>query len=435
MKKVLFWLLVISGTMTAVQAQTNLGTKQKQTLSLSLEQAQQYAVENNRTIKEAGIAAKQAEQTKWVAISNYLPQANASYSQTGYFVDSIFIPLFGGNIPMKSSSSVNIQVSQAILNLNILVGIQLSKLGLQMSENMIEQTALTVKQNVNTSYYSILLLENNKQILEKNLANVRILAKATRDKVKVGIGEPLEADQVDVTVANLENTLQSTERNIEVAYNSMRLLLGLGAADELKLTSDLSSLMDKTNTFELLVQSFQIDQNIDKKNSDLSLEIYKKQYQSAVASIMPTLSLGYVHTEKIMKSTFDMQPKDTYSFSASMPLFAGGKNYANIRKAKLACLSSQLENDQLKDQLLLQEKQLRYNLKSAQASYEIQKKNIEVSQRVFDNITRKYQQGLTSSLELTMANNNLLTAQGNYINAIMTLLSAQDALQKLLGTL
>ena len=65
----------------------------------------------------------------------------------------------------------------------------------------------------------------------------------------------------------------------------------------------------------------------------------------------------------------------------------------------------------------------------------LQKKNIEVSQRVFDNISKKYEQGLSSSLELTMANNNLLTAQSNYVNSVMSLLNAQDALQKLLGTL
>jgi len=78
---------------------------------------------------------------------------------------------------------------------------------------------------------------------------------------------------------------------------------------------------------------------------------------------------------------------------------------------------------------------LRYNLKSAQESFELQKKNIEVSQRVFDNITKKYDQGLSSSIELITANNNLLTAQSNYVNSVMTLLSSQDALQKLLGTL
>lgn len=63
------------------------------------------------------------------------------------------------------------------------------------------------------------------------------------------------------------------------------------------------------------------------------------------------------------------------------------------------------------------------------------KKNILVSKRVFENISKKYEQGLSSSLELTNASNSLLTAQGNYIGAVMNLLTAKDELAKLLGEL
>jgi len=418
-----------------VQAQTNPQKEQKQSLSLSLDQAQQYALENNRTIKKADIAIKQAELSKWAAISNFLPQGNASYSYTGYFIDSIYINAFHLSIPMTPSSSMNFQVTQSIFNLNYVVAIQLSKLGLQMSENAMEQTELSIKQSINTSYYSILLLENNKQILDKNLANVHILAKAVQSKVKVGIAEPTEADQIELTVANLENTLQSTERNIEMAYNSMRFLLGFDVNDELILTGSLSDLTGNKNTLELLVQPFELDNNLDLKSSKLSLEMNRKQYQLSMASLMPTFSAGFLHMEKFSQSAFDMAPKNSFSFSASMPLFTGGRNAANIRKAKLAYYSAQIDHDMAIDNLLIQEKQLRYNLKSMQEGFDIQKKNIEVSQRVFDNVTKKYEQGLSSSLELTIANNSLLTAQNNYINSIMSLLNAQDALQKLLGTL
>jgi outer membrane protein TolC len=280
-----------------------------------------------------------------------------------------------------------------------------------------------------------LVSEHSKNILKKNLDNVRVLAEATRIKVNVGIGEQTEADQMEVTVANLENTLQSTERNIEMAYNSLRLLLGIGADDRLTLTSKLSELTDKTNSYELLLEPFVLENNIDMKTSDLSVDLSEKQLKSSIYSSLPTISAVYQRNEKLLKGAFDITLKNTLVLSANMPLFTSGKNSANVKKAKLALQSTQLDNELAKDQLLIQEKQLRYNLKSAQASYEIQKKNIEVSQRVFDNITKKYEQGLSSGMELTMANNNLLTAQSNYVSSVMSLLSAQDALQKLLGIL
>jgi len=433
MKKTVIWTVIACCSFSTAIAQNSPAQGAAQSWSFSLDEARQFALEHNRNIQKAGLAVKEAQAAEWAAIANYLPQTNATMSYTNYMGTELNI--MSSVIPMESSSTLTFQASQAVFNANVLVGIQLAKLSSQMSQKAVEQTGLTIKNNVNMAYYAILVSEDNKKILEKNLANVKVLAKATHDKVKVGIGEQTEADQMDVTVANLENTLQTTERTIEMAYNSMRLLLGVGVNDDLKLTDTLAQLTERRNSYELLATPFIVSNNTDMQLSDLNLELSKKQLKSTYASMLPSLSAVYQHNEKLVSSKFDMTMKNMFVLSASVPLLVGGKNAASVKKARFAVESSQLDNQLAKDQLLIQEKQLRYNLKSAQSAYNIQKKNIDVSQRVFDNITKKYEQGLSSSLELTTANNNLLTAQSNYINSVLSLLDAQDALLKLLGEL
>jgi outer membrane protein TolC len=83
----------------------------------------------------------------------------------------------------------------------------------------------------------------------------------------------------------------------------------------------------------------------------------------------------------------------------------------------------------------MQEKQLRFNLKNAIESYELQKEAVDVSQRVFESVSRKFQQGTASSLDVTVASSDLLQAQTNYINAMMQVFTAQTELEKLLNTL
>ena len=39
--------------------------------------------------------------------------------------------------------------------------------------------------------------------------------------VKVGMAEQTAADQLEVQVGTMENTIRSVERNIELAYNSL----------------------------------------------------------------------------------------------------------------------------------------------------------------------------------------------------------------------
>lgn len=433
MKKTLVVLFVAFSAFATVRAQEATVQEVSKSWSFSLEQAKQHALEYNRSMKKAGLAVEQAQAAKWMAIANYLPQSNASVSYQNFLGANLEI--MGQTIPMSPSSTLNVQVTQAIFNANILVGIQLAELSKLMTNTALQQTVLAVKQNVNLVYYSILISEENKSLIEKNLENIRTLTKMTHAKVKVGIGEQTEADQMDVTLANVENTLKSVERNIEMAYNSMRLLLGIEAKDVLTLTDQLHSLTEKRNSYELLIQPFNLNENLDMQASDLSLQMSHKQVRSSVASMLPTISAAYQHAEKLKSSGFDMTMKNTLVVTASVPLFVSGKNASGLKKAKLAYQSSQEDYNQVRDQLLIQEKQMRYNLRNAQESYEIQKKNIDVSQRVFDNITKKYEQGLSSSLELTMANNNLLTAQSNYIGAILNLLDAQDSLQKLLGIL
>jgi outer membrane protein TolC len=85
------------------------------------------------------------------------------------------------------------------------------------------------------------------------------------------------------------------------------------------------------------------------------------------------------------------------------------------------------------DQLLLQEKQLRYNLLNANEQYKSQKENIEIAARVLKSIQNKYNQGMASSLDLTQANNNYLASQSNYLNAIMNLLQTKVSFDKLMN--
>ena len=63
----------------------------------------------------------------------------------------------------------------------------------------------------------------------------------------------------------------------------------------------------------------------------------------------------------------------------------------------------------------------------------MQKLNIDVSQRVFESTSNKFEYGHASALELTNASMTLLTAQSDYVQAILSLVNAQIELKKLLN--
>ncbi|HRW62919.1 MAG TPA: TolC family protein, partial [Bacteroidales bacterium] len=89
----------------------------------------------------------------------------------------------------------------------------------------------------------------------------------------------------------------------------------------------------------------------------------------------------------------------------------------------------------LEEQLNLQNNQLKYELRNALDNYQMQKENTNIAKRVYENINNKYKQGLVSSLDLTLANNNYLQAENNYITAILNLLQAKLNMDKLYNNL
>ena len=151
---------------------------------------------------------------------------------------------------------------------------------------------------------------------------------------------------------------------------------------------------------------------------------------------LPTLSVFYQYSKLTYfgkDEGFNMTPPNMIGASVNLPIFSSGTRAAKVKGAKLEYQKMANTVKTTEDALYIQERQLRYNLVSALENYENQSNNIEVSQRVFNNILNKYNHGMSSSLDVTNASNNLITAQSNYVQSVMTLLNAEIELETLMN--
>ena len=67
--------------------------------------------------------------------------------------------------------------------------------------------------------------------------------------------------------------------------------------------------------------------------------------------------------------------------------------------------------------------------------YENQKQNLDLAENIRDLTEIKFQQGVASSTDLTMAENQYSSTQSNYIQAMFRLLNAKSNLDKTAGQL
>lgn len=95
----------------------------------------------------------------------------------------------------------------------------------------------------------------------------------------------------------------------------------------------------------------------------------------------------------------------------------------------------QNSREQVVQGIYLELSQARTNFENAVETYNNQRMNITIAKKIYDRSLIKYREGLTSSLELTTANNQYLEAQSSYFQDMLQLLNAKIKLNKVLNTL
>lgn len=403
------------------------------TLNLSLTEAQDYAVETNRSLRNASLAVQKAYAQRWQTIASMLPSADLSWGYTsmmGYKMN------FGG-MPIEMPDNGTLGITAAVgINGQAIVGALLNNVAIDMQKLNLQQSEDNLRANIKTSYASVLVLQNVVKLLENSLKNIEQMAEMTQRSVEVGAAEQTTADLIQVRVNTLKNNINANLRSTQLALNALKVLLDVPAETELVLTSTLEDFLSAEAVVALLGNDFVLENNLNYQLLEKNVELAKKNVHMAGWAYGPTVALAYQYSQKDYfgeKEGFNMTPPNAVSLNISMPLWSSGKRAAGVVEKKIALEEARNTFAETANNLGIQNEQLRYNLQNGYETYMNEKDNMEVTQRVFDNTSLKFQQGVASNLDLVNASNDLITAQSTYVQAVLTLVNAQVELEKFLN--
>ena len=403
------------------------------TLNLSLAEAQDYAVETNRSLRNASLAVQKAYAQRWQTIATMLPSADLSWGYTsmmGYKMN------FGG-MPIEMPDNGTLGITAAVgINGQAIVGALLNNVAIDMQKLSLQQSEDNLRANIKTSYASVLVLQNVVTLLESSLANIEQMAEMTQRSVDVGAAEQTTADLIKVRVNTLKNNINANLRSTQLAMNALKVLLDVPAETELVLTSTLENFLSAEAVLALLGNDFVLENNLNYQLLEKNVELAKKNVHMAGWAYGLTVALAYQYNQKDYfgeKEGFNMTPPNAVSLNISMPLWSSGKRAAGVVEKKIALEEARNTFAETTNNLGIQNEQLRYNLQNGYETYMNEKDNMEVTQRVFESTTNKFNQGAASNLDLVNASNDLITAQSSYVQAVLTLVNAQVELEKFLN--
>ena len=412
-------------------------------LKLSLKEAQDYALAYNKSIKSAKYDVQASRYGRWEAISAGLLQVNTSASlNDNLIIMTRIINLNGVQTAFKFGTtfdlSYGVTASTAIFNAPYIVGIQTATLAQKLAGLNVERAEQDTRESVIMSYYLILVSEESLKILDGNISVLNETLRSTRSMLSAGMAEATDVDQMVSNVTMMENTKSSMQRTLEVNYNMLRFQLGISPETRIILTESLESIVEKVDIAQLLNTGFDVKQNLNYKLFESQEQMSKLSLKMQKSTVLPALSGFYTYSQNGMGDKLNKIswfPNSIVGAQLSVPIFATGTRYSKIKQAQINLEKARTGKEMVTEQLLLQEKQLRFNLVNAREQYNLQKANIEVSKRVYTSTENKFKQGMASSLDLTQANSLYLQAENNYISSLMNLLQTKLALDKLLNNM
>jgi len=424
----IFFISVLFLSVLSLQAQ--------EPMILSLDSAVNYAVAHNKILNNSRYAIDKSSQKIKEAISQGLPQVSSSLDYTNYLGAESELDFGAPGAPpavikFTPTSNFKINASQLIFNGKYVIGIPMAKLAKKITEKSYQKDELDVKEQTYQAYYMILAMQRILDKLKENYKNAQSIYENTNNLAKAGMIEQTDAKKLSVMVTSVGNAVKSTERQVELGYNLLRFQLGLPSEQEIQLTTTLEDIATKYYILNNLTDTFNIQNNIDYQMISMRSVMAEKSVKLAKASYLPSLVAFYSYTYKIIKPDFDMSPKNILGFTLDIPIFSSGTRQSQVRQAKIDYAISENTKALLTDQLSLQEKQLRYNYNNLLEQYFSQKDNVEIAKEVLDQTNLKFKQGIVSSLDVTSANNDYLTAVTELTGTILKLLNAELALRKL----
>ncbi|MFD0939754.1 TolC family protein [Pedobacter boryungensis] len=421
------------------------------TASFTLQDAINYSLTHQTSIKNAKIDEQIAINTVKKTIGIGLPQVSASADFNDFLnVATSLVPAIffdkdaapGATIPVKFgvkyNSTVGINATQLLFDGSYLVGLKASKTYKELSTKNTARTRIETAVAVTKAYYSVLISNEQLTLIDANLERLKKSLNDTEQMLKNGFVEKIDVDRLSVLNNNLMTERENVIRLLALNLNLLKFQMGLTINSNITLLDKITSVnTDQTPILnDGTVYQRRIEYSLLQTQKKLN-ELDVKRYKSA---FLPTLAAFGNYSRSFQGDNFSSLydksfPTSLVGLKLSIPILSGGQKLYDVRNAKLESLKTDNNLINLKNSIDLEVAQAQTTYLNGQKSLENQKRNMELAKEVLRVTKIKYDQGVGSSLEVTTAETSLKEAQNNYINALYDMLINKVNLDKALGNI
>ncbi len=456
-------------------------SKSSQTTLLTLQQAQNLALENNKLIKKGNQGAESSLNKKKAMFTNYLPkfELSANYllrsESTQMTLEGGYLPTYNFNpnnnelepnlyinpltnqpvydqdgnpifnqyalfpdkdleILPKAGFSSAISLKQPIFTGGkITSAYRIATLGEDASQLNLKLSQENVLFSTEKAYWKVLSLVQKKKLTEKYLVLVENILQKVQDSFDVGMINKNQLLQAKVKYNEVALLDQEAENGLDLATMALAQEIGLPLSSQLILTDSLNNLtsMINLNNFSIADYSNRYDYQILKikqKVADLNINLERSAFLPQIGILASYNYLSYQLNE---------ENHDDFSTNAmaqfSLPIFQWGESIYKVKEAKAKYKAETFNLENTSQQMALQIKQSISEVENKLAKVTLAQSSLDQAHEYLKLETDSYEVGMTTLTDLLNAQTQWQKAYSNFIDAQFELTIAYKQLEKNCG--
>ena len=446
--------------------------------TITLEQALEIALRNNRDLEDAQLEARAADQRVREAWGEVWPSLDmtASYTRSlsvpANFLPRIFIDpeadpdeLVAVKFGADNSWNFQLRAEQPLFEAGAFIGVGAAGRYQSLQREVVRGRAHDVATRVRLAYYDALLAQEAVRLSENTLERIRQTLEETRKMHQAGISSEYDVLRLEVELANIEPNLRRSRNAVRAALRTIGIEIGIADTDSVQLAGSLFELAGVTplagvdrdpavavSSAGVLPAALHIQEQdaieqaranrSDLRQLDLTEQLRRAELRVEQAEFLPRISLFGTYSIVAQQNgspAFFGSSGDQRAYGrqvgveVSMPLFSGFQRPARVAQQKTVVEQVRTQRDLLADVVENEVRTLFDQVEEARDRSSGQQLALQQAERGFQIASAQYREGIGSQLEVTDAEVALRQSEFNYAEAVYDYLVARARLEEATG--
>jgi outer membrane protein TolC len=419
-----------------------------ETLQLTVTDIIHRALEHNLGVLLSEQSIGRASGTRWVALSQLLPNINAHLAQArrrdnleafGFRPSTFGIPRVVGPF---NTFDARVTLSQALVDMRATNETRAESHNLEAARYSYKSARDLVVLAAANAYLEVLAADARAQSARAQLQTSQAIYQQAQDLKQNGIVAGIDVLRAEVRVNGDRQRVTSFQNDFEKARLQLARVIGLPIGQPFAVSAQLPNVPVPEMTVEqALAQAYR-----SRPDYLAAQERVRAAEASRAAAVSERLPSVHVNADY---GALGLKPSDTvatYSLagSVSVPIFQGGRSQGRIAEADAELRQRRAEAEDMRAEIYYDVRAAFFDLQATGEQLEVAIRSRELASQELTQARDRFAAGVANNLEVVQAQQSVTSADEQYIDALLgydvakavlaqSLGDAEAAVQRILG--